>query len=456
MGTNRRPFQIASRVLLVAFILSLAVVLSNPQAVRLAILAKSQPETPVRSEGVAILAANAQQSPTAEGPRAEVADQADDEPAAREPTLSRQPTLVAQAPVPPEPANAVQLPDPPEHPEANASPDFGNSPRTADGALNAQRISSAADGFSPSSTDAGTPVLGQTMPIVSPATLQGPDQRGEYYELPPPPGWEDNPVSLSESVALGPSVTDDWSEPASPSAAAVDWRQQDAIDARAAQERLEAEIADLRREIGHLTESQQIGSQLDRLQRGQQELLHLHQELPVDRMIQLLDLLTAELRSAREAIPQPSRPLPMGGPHLEGEALQGAGGRVSLRITDAELEDVLRMFSMLSGKSVVMESEADRRAEDKRTPGASFEKMSAPTTSDVSPATTSPPLTAPNFQETPAAEFSLPVPGKARPLPLSSAQSAQHQIERKMAPQRVRQTAWSSHCVACHSRRATR
>ncbi len=458
MGTNRRPFQVAFRALLVAFVLSLAVILSNPQAVRLAILAKSQPPTPVLSDGAAVLAINIGRSPAEDGRHTRVAGQADNAPAAVEPTPDRKPTLVAQAPASSGPADDAQLPTPPEHPETVAPTDFDSATKDsaakiARSARSARRISSVADGFSPRSTDTGTAAHGRTMPILSPAKLQGLEQRGEYFELPPPPGWEDNPVSLSESVAVGPSMTDDWAEPASPGAASIDWKQQDANDARAAQERLEAEIADLRQEIGHLTESQQIGSRLDQLQRGQQELLHLHQELPVDRMIQLLDLLMAELQSVRDTIPQPSSEIPLIGPSLEGEVSQAERGRISLRITDAELQDVLRMFSVLSGKSVILESEADRQKDHTQTPGAdtSLERMS-----DTTPATslfaTSKPLMAPDFRETPAsaAESSLPIPGNFRPMPLVPAQPPQHQMEQ----QRVRQTAWSSRCVACHSQRA--
>ncbi|MGD9855381.1 MAG: hypothetical protein AB7U20_10585 [Planctomycetaceae bacterium] len=341
-------------------------------------------------------------------------------------------------------------------PVQDAPPDYGSSETgrtTIREAVVAARRISTADDQSTVAAHSGHDRQGPNMPVVSPATLLPGDKRREFFELPPPPppspqsqtappspsaGAVEGPV-LSDELAFAPAVTEPPYTPSPPNPSSTPSpsdRLQASLDrADRAKERLlksqlEAEIIGLRREIERLAESQRIASQLDRMELAHEELLRLHQELPIDQMMQLLHVLLAELQSVREATARSNSGASFpSGADLEGEASPADRGRISLRISEAQLEDVIRMLSTLSGTPIFVDPEPKRV--DRSDEGPQLVPQEADEPPDVTSSTP---------------QFLLPLPAAA---PTASALSKSSK-PLTSSRESIRQVAATSRCAQCH------
>ncbi len=184
------------------------------------------------------------------------------------------------------------------------------------------------------------------MLVVSPDDLQGEASRSSDVEFLPPPPEAAHEVESWDK----PDLADDSSLPP---------QTEPSPEANLSRRWLEMEILSLRQEVQRLAEAQQIAEQLDRLQQQQQQLLSMHQNLPDDRLLEVINLLHQQLTSVRATFPPPPRDPQSPAAHLVeetsqliGEVSSSGNGRLSLKITEADLDDILNLLERMTGTPV--------------------------------------------------------------------------------------------------------
>ncbi len=387
MISRNRPFQIAFWALMMAFGLSVIVAISDPHSVRRTILASANQTDRSFAADSVLVADVTEPAPTL---AAEVAPQEIAE------TVTPQPRYVEPMPAVPQPYD--------EGPADFQA--FSEGPRIVEShpvsSTNPQRETEVA-------SDQRQPA--GTMLVVSPEQLHGGSTRSKEVEfLPPPPDMKDE-IEIHQ-----------WDGHAQ--TASLPLQTEPSVEADVSRRWLEAEILSLRQEVDRLTESQQIAERLDRLQQQQLQLISQHESLPVDRLLEVIDLLHQQLTSVREAFPPPPRdpqqrnlPESAEGSLTISESESSGSGRLSLQITEAELDDILNLLERISG-----------------TPVGIVPSQESSASSDVT-----------------SEELRLPVPTAAR---LTDVQSLSFQQE-AFPEHRLPETR-SSRCASCHQGQVSR
>ncbi|MBX3440496.1 MAG: hypothetical protein KF861_23605, partial [Planctomycetaceae bacterium] len=438
MGAKRHPFQVAFRVLLTAFVLTVLVMATSFRPGRV-------------MDGPASVPPTVQLTTDVDAARTARVDKTIESHVTTQQTLERtaeQSLTEHWSPAEPEsePTPAVAFFDEPQNKTAAASetvatfPDFDFEPTTTQATTTQTTVTSVMEVDSQSAATSvdrrastfhfeASDSPRQTAQF-SRATLQEETHQKEFVELPPPPNWDRERTLASNSPVASPvdkfPVTPEppVAPPVETSPAALardassqgDQRGLD-ISGLLAQARVESEIVRLRREIERLSETKRISHQLERVESAQEELLRMHQQLPVDQVVELLHVVLAELQSVREMIPPPTPsapPVPAAaqpepastGPRLEAAVSPDDRGRISINIVEARLDDVLLMLSTLSGSRVAVVS--DIAAPNVAAPAASNSENHPPQI---------PALIAPLAHSVPEPDLDFPLPIPASPAP---------------------------------------
>jgi len=284
---TNRPLHVAFWALLMALGLSLVIGISDPQAVRVTILAKAEQSRSTRSEETIFVAGSeTMKIPTTDTPTP------NSRPTESTPTLA---IKDADWPIFDDTSHrseyvdnsADRIPRPYDDIPERYGDSFVVPPF-----VDTQPVSSSLE---PRTTAEHQPFrrkTGATMIVVSPNQLRGRSSRSDEVELLPPPPEMENDTDRLHFGTITVEPAPSWEQtPASAHGLGRQW--------------LEAELFRLRQEVDRLTEAQRISEQLDQLHEQQQQLLAMHQNLPVDRMLEVIDLLRQQLTTARETIPPP-------------------------------------------------------------------------------------------------------------------------------------------------------
>ena len=324
MLTRKRPLQVACWALLLGFGLTSLAVITNPAKVRRNILAKAQ-------------------RPPA--------------------TLVEVPTLIAET---------EELHFDPSHTvHTRASTNDGNKFEPATefrqetmgvAAASPKSVVSQATSSSPSSTpqdswtvsstrgeqrplNQGTSDSSRTMIVVSPEQLRTEQARSREVELlPPPPELAMNDEEFWEL---------DAAEPGFPLTSTNVHTQNTKRHSFSDERDYWSQDSENSPEMKLLVE------QLDRLLQQQQRLLDKHQDLPIDRLHQIIDQLHRQLVTADKTFPplprdpesSPARSIEQSA-QLTGEVSPSGNGRLSMSITNAELDDIIALLERLSGTRI--------------------------------------------------------------------------------------------------------
>ncbi|MCA9025959.1 MAG: hypothetical protein KDA86_12195 [Planctomycetaceae bacterium] len=338
MISRNRPFQIAGMALMMAFGLSLLAAITDPRAIRGAILAKAEQTVPPM-ESRAVLVAEASKA------------------VIEEPELTPMlaPEVVRPSLAATNAQSSVVVDAMPEVPRPYDHAPEGFQPSTnGTSIIDSQPVSSFIPDQQSDSHSDRRPTMG-SMLVVSPEQLRGRSARSKEVEfLPPPPDMEHESESLAREVC---SHTASLPRPAS-----------QPVDPDLSRRWMEAEILRLREEVHRLAESQQIAERLDIILTQQQKLLTLQQGLPTDRLIEVIDLLHQQLTTARASFPprpEDARQELSRRSQTLTESASPQDGQGSLSITEAELQELLDLLERIADKSddrVVRQSRSGLRS----------------------------------------------------------------------------------------------
>ncbi|MCA9077221.1 MAG: hypothetical protein KDA93_19500 [Planctomycetaceae bacterium] len=323
MLTKNRPLHVACWALMMAFGLTLIAAITEPAHVRRAILAKAHRATPHAATDSAMIAdaAGAQRNTT--------------------PSLTENISTATSFPEIDVREESLAIAEAkPTATRPNPAPAATTRPRPM---MSESRMVSSTRGGNRDG-DPRTSRPSRTMIVVSPEQLRAEPNHNKQVELLPPPPelalndedlWDLEPDS-HDDPSLSPGLTD--------------------LDA--SRHPLEAEVKSLRRDVERLSEVRQLVDTLDHLQHQYQQLIDRQQDLPADRLHEIVDLLHRQLMTSGKSFPPPPRDpgsstvASTDDAQLIGEVSPAGDGRLTLKIANARLDDIINLLERLSGERI--------------------------------------------------------------------------------------------------------
>lgn len=193
--------------------------------------------------------------------------------------------------------------------------------------------------------DRSSPEPSRTDFVVSPEQLRTDRIRTKQVELlPPPPELALRDEDPWQPVATEPTL------PPHPSTA---------LDIDTGHRALDVELGHQVAEEECMSETKRLVAHLERLLNQQQQLIERQQHLPIERMHEVVDQLHRQLATIDKSFPPtPRDPKPSAGTSIDesaqliGEISPSGTGRLTLKVANAKLDDIIELLERLSGTQI--------------------------------------------------------------------------------------------------------